>query len=116
MDKIACPDYFTGNCFKCDKPYCYVGDYPLGGYPVGCEPWCTCKKSAVDMLAKEQLKKVIDDAYDGVYYKDTVYKQYISEDLKNKLYRLAYLVPHTHPDPKVEEAYKEIIDELEKGI
>lgn len=29
-------------CNKCGKPYTYVGDVPLGGFPQGQTPWCEC--------------------------------------------------------------------------
>lgn len=29
-------------CPKCHKPYFYVGDVPIGGFPKGLEPYCTC--------------------------------------------------------------------------
>jgi len=36
-------DYSThGYCDICGKPYIYIGDVPLGGFPIGQEPYCTC--------------------------------------------------------------------------
>ena len=29
-------------CDKCGKPFIYVGDVPLEGFPKGHAPWCEC--------------------------------------------------------------------------
>ena len=88
-----------GPCPKCHKPYIYARDVPPQGYPIGCNPWCTCKWEEVTYETLKYTLKFTGGKFD-----------FNNEKLKNKIYRLAYYIPKSHPDPKAEEMYDEIIE------
>jgi hypothetical protein len=46
-------------CTKCGKPYTYIGDVPIEGFPKGQEPWCICSQEVPHSISFPDTYKQI---------------------------------------------------------